>query len=690
MRRAMSCCQQDLFLPPSRRGFRGRGRESSCVHAWDAFYRELCSLYPTLSTSMGYDRDNGRVEDWGAALLEKERRLVVRYAEAAGRPTCGEAAVFRHHLDVRLRCMEVDRVRLFHVDGGWCVRLLETLTTYQPYDTPSDVDVAEERLRRLPEAIRKYADFLGLEATRRPPPRRVVGGMSRRVAAAARAAAASVAAAQGNVPERLVDLFASNCVRPIETVVLPLLGRVECRETIGLSELDPSVYDGAVYRHVTLDGVSAEDIHTFGLAEVARLEDELRDADVREETSAPGGAAEVVARYASIVDAVQTSPDLFALFGDLRPSRPCRVAEMPEADRAGGPLAYYSNSVFYVNTAYPHPTHQMEALAFHEAVPGHHTQRRIERDTTPRRAYRYAVHHTAFVEGWAMYAETLVPPTLRGGARGVVESEMFRAVRLVVDTGIHRMGWTYERALTYMKVHGRVSDAECESEVLRYACDPGQALGYHVGRIVFLDIARAHAADLPAVHRRILLQGSVPMSMLVRQFANYSNWEDRGARGSGGQTTTEETEVDARRTGRRPGRRDGREPNERTGVRGGARHRRVPKKKKPREASHSLAAFVRWTWTRRPWRRASPPLRVGTGTARGPASSTPPTARACCRTSRRSSCGRCCPILPTSARSVSTSTRTCGTRPAFCSSGSTTRSSASSSTSSAVASTSTV
>ena len=101
---------------------------------------------------------------------------------------------------------------------------------------------------------------------------------------------------------------------------------------------------------------------------------------------------------------------------------------------------------------------------------------------------------------------------------GILESELFRAVRLVVDTGIHAKGWSYEKALSYMKEHARVSDDECKSEIVRYACSPGQALGYHIGRTVFLDIYKRHRDNLVDCHQKILTQGSVPMRVLIRQF----------------------------------------------------------------------------------------------------------------------------------------------------------------------------
>lgn len=508
-----------------RQHFRGVG-DRQCLRPWDAYFRDLCRLYPTLSTSMGFDESDGAIEAWGDALLAKERALLRRYVmrgKSQRRGACLEQRVFHHHLTTRLRCLEVDRVCLFHKNGGWAVDLVTVLTTYQPYDGPADIAVAKQRMKRLPDAIRGYVDFLRLEADRRRPARRIVEAMRERVSSTVTVARSAGLEA---IPAELAESFVVNCLDPLDSTLLTFLRDVPCRETLGLSELHPTVYDGSIRRHVTIDGVSADDVHAFGLSEVTRLEGVLETLPAPMPEGARPSVAETLAKYTAIVDRMQTHPYLSRLFGDLRPSRRCSVAEMPEEDRANGPLAYYTNSVFYVNTVYHHPDHQMEALALHEAVPGHHFQRRIERDLLQHAAYRFHVHHTAFVEGWAMYTESLLPTSLVAGGRGVVESELFRAVRLVVDTGIHRKGWSYERAVAYMKAHGRVTDEECASEVLRYACDPGQALGYHIGCTVIRDIVRAHADDLVGVHQKMLRQGSVPMSILIRQFSG------KGAEGS--------------------------------------------------------------------------------------------------------------------------------------------------------------
>lgn len=462
---------------------------------WNQYTRDLCRLYPTMGLTLELDTAPETLEDWGAALFEKERSLLQTYKDRASlalrKDHEAQMATFHTHLLTRIKCLDVDRIKLFHKNGGWSVELHYALTHSCRASTVVEC---------VPESLRKYVEVLQAEAEARPPPRRIVEAMCRRIVLL-------LATHQSN----LSPFFHS-----VKTVLLPFLQRVPCRETLGLSNLPSDIYAGSIYRHVTMDGVSADDIHTFGLAEVQRIEGLL--AKLPESKPIVHRGEEAVEMYRTIVEEVEANPLLKKYFGTLRPSRPCKVKEMRAEDRSGGALAYYADGGFYVNTNYDHPEHQMEALAFHEAVPGHHLQQQIEQDKTEDPPYRWYTHHTAFVEGWAMHMESLFEPKRAHAKRGILESEIFRAVRLVVDTGIHAKGWTYEKALQFLKDHARITDDECESEVIRYACDPGQALGYHVGRVVFDDIARAHAHDIVNCYTTILRQGSVPMKFLIRQF----------------------------------------------------------------------------------------------------------------------------------------------------------------------------
>ena len=183
---------------------------------------------------------------------------------------------------------------------------------------------------------------------------------------------------------------------------------------------------------------------------------------------------------------------------------------------------------FYVNTYDPpsRPTFTMQALAYHEAVPGHHLQFALALETPGRPAFRKFGYFPAFGEGWALYSEGLPGEvglyTDPYAEFGRLEYNAWRCGRLVVDTGMHHRKWTRDRAIAYLEDNTSVPRLEIESEVDRYIAWPGQALAYKIGELKIREI-RAEAErrlgpkfDLRAFHDRLLSLGSVPLSLLER------------------------------------------------------------------------------------------------------------------------------------------------------------------------------
>jgi uncharacterized protein (DUF885 family) len=172
------------------------------------------------------------------------------------------------------------------------------------------------------------------------------------------------------------------------------------------------------------------------------------------------------------------------------------------------------------------PTWAMESLVAHEAVPGHHLQsaRAVELGELP--AFRRDVFFTAFVEGWALYAETL--GTELGLYRdapsrfGHLQMQVFRAARMVVDTGIHAFGWSRERAIDYLVQHTALDRDLCAAEVDRYTSWPGQALAYMSGQLKIIELrdrsraAMGEAFDIRRFHNVVLDQGALPLPVLER------------------------------------------------------------------------------------------------------------------------------------------------------------------------------
>ncbi len=237
--------------------------------------------------------------------------------------------------------------------------------------------------------------------------------------------------------------------------------------------------------------------------------------------------------------AKRIDPELPRLFAEL-PRAPYGIRAMP-AYLGAGAAEHYSQPTadgkqpgwFNANVLAlaARPNWSMETLVAHEAVPGHHLQiaRALELGELP--TFRRYLGHTAYVEGWALYAETLGPelglykdPLSRFGH---LQSQMFRATRLVVDTGIHALGWTRDQAIQYMIDMTGYDPVDVSAEVDRYYGIPGQALGYMMGQLTITALReQAQAAlgerfDLRRFHMLILDQGSQPLSLLERRVGDW-------------------------------------------------------------------------------------------------------------------------------------------------------------------------
>jgi uncharacterized protein (DUF885 family) len=212
---------------------------------------------------------------------------------------------------------------------------------------------------------------------------------------------------------------------------------------------------------------------------------------------------------------------------EVRPLEPHRAPSAPAAFYHPAPDDRSRPAVYYVNTHAPErrPLYNAPALTFHEAVPGHHLQIAIAQDLALP-DFRRHLGHTAFVEGWALYAERLADelglyrtPVERFG---MLNYQAWRASRLVVDTGIHAMGWTREQAIAFMEANTALPRQEIENEIDRYIVDPGQALAYRLGQKEMEKLrAQAQAKegkafDLKAFHDRLLRHGALPPAVLRR------------------------------------------------------------------------------------------------------------------------------------------------------------------------------
>jgi uncharacterized protein (DUF885 family) len=320
------------------------------------------------------------------------------------------------------------------------------------------------------------------------------------------------------------------------------------RESIAMSALpNGKAWYAHKLRVATTTDLTPEEIHQLGLSEVARIRKEM-DALIAA-TGFAGSFAEfcaflrtdprffydqpedLVAGYREI--AKRIDPELIKLFGRL-PRLPYGVTAMPEAAAQSAPAAYFNSGSlaagrpgwFLVNTTNlkARPKWSMEALAAHEAVPGHHLQYALVEELGELPEWRRWDIYPVFSEGWGLYAESL------GSELGLYKDpyskfgqltlEIWRAIRLVVDTGLHTMGWTRQQAIDYCKANSARTEHEIVAEIDRYIAHPAGATCYKIGELKIKEL-RAYAEkelgprfDLRAFHDRILGGGQLPLDLL--------------------------------------------------------------------------------------------------------------------------------------------------------------------------------
>ncbi len=327
------------------------------------------------------------------------------------------------------------------------------------------------------------------------------------------------------------------------------------RESLGASELpDGRAYYSYLIRNFTTLDLSADEVHQIGLEEVKRIRAEMDE--IIEEVGFEGSfedfleflrtdprfypkTAEELLREASYI-AKKMDAKLPALFKTL-PRLPYGVQPVPDhiapkytAGRYVGPSMGSSEPGYYWVNTYKLDTrtlYTLESLTLHEAVPGHHLQNALRMELTDLPQFRRFGGVGAFGEGWGLYSERL---GLEAGFYtdpyrnfGRLTYEMWRACRLVVDTGIHAMGWTRQQSIDYLASNTALSIHEVTTETDRYISWPGQALGYKMGELKIRDLRQratdrlGSEFDLREFHDVVLLNGPVPLPVLEEQVDRY-------------------------------------------------------------------------------------------------------------------------------------------------------------------------
>jgi prolyl oligopeptidase len=328
-----------------------------------------------------------------------------------------------------------------------------------------------------------------------------------------------------------------------------------CRESIGAYALPngKAFYTYQAHRFTTTE-LAPEEIHQIGLKEVARIRNEMEDlikqlgfggsfneflrflrTDPQFYYQDPGA---LIKGYRAI--AKKIDPELVKLFGKL-PRMPYGVKPIPMSSAPDTATAYYQQPAadgsragyYYVNLYKPEvrPKYEMEVLTLHEAVPGHHLQIAIQQELRDLPNFRRFSGFTAFEEGWGLYAESL------GEELGLYQDlyskfgrltyEIWRAIRLVVDTGMHFKGWTRQQAIEFFKKNAAKTEHDIINEIDRYIAWPGQALAYKIGELKIKALRQRVLVnlgddfDIRAFHDMLLSSGAIPLDILER---NVNKW----------------------------------------------------------------------------------------------------------------------------------------------------------------------
>ncbi|MCH7960700.1 MAG: DUF885 domain-containing protein [Planctomycetes bacterium] len=557
------------------------------IELLDEHVQWLAREDPIAASQRGDTRYNDRLRDESPSAYERRVRELGHRLRRLEALTSLDAHTFteQDHVDAALLrlslTMSLARAEFFPeqtpVDARWGpqIRLPQMHERLPFLERAHYVDYVV-RLRAIPTLIDQTIEqmSLGVSAGRTPPGIVVAGTDEQCFALAGEEMVADATRSPFFTPMAELpvdDVLREEAAKAIAEEVLPAMRRLgeylrdeyipACRASIAASEgVDGlAAYELALRRHTTTD-LSADEIHAIGLDEVARIRAEMidliartdyphKDRDTGDELL--GGfiaylrtdprfyystSEELLAGYRDICKRMDAH--LPGLFKTL-PRLPYGVKEMSPLQAPSSPTAYYSGGSletgragFFTANTYrldQRPKYEMVALALHEAVPGHHLQLALADEMEGVHEFRRRLGFTAYVEGWALYAERLGLET-GPGERGMYEEpysdfgrltyEMWRACRLVVDTGIHAKGWSRQRAVDFLLANTALSETNVNAEIDRYIGWPGQACAYKIGELRIRELrASAEEAlgerfDLRAFHEVVLGQGALPLDLL--------------------------------------------------------------------------------------------------------------------------------------------------------------------------------
>ena len=541
------------------------------------YWEELLELNPIQATFQGDPRYNDQLPDFGSAEYREQVRSFnerwLKTIEAVGSEGLQGQDLLSYRIFVDERRNTLDGERF----PGWMLPvnqmgsivsysvMLGSGTTAQPFATVADYEAWLRRAARIPVLLdTEIANMhAGIEANVVQP--RVVMEKVLPQFDAILVDDVEKSPFWGPVtkfPDEIAEADRERLTAAFRTLITDQLNPAiqrqrdfiandylpHTRDSVGLDALpDGMAWYAFSARQQTTSDLTPEAIHQIGLDEVARIHEQIRG--VMAETKFEGSLQDffrfmqsdrrfefrsedqLLAHYRAIEQKIEARvPELFSLTPragfEIRPIEAFRAASA-----AGGEYMSPSEDgsrpgIFYVNT-FDLPTRKRwdaEDLFLHEAIPGHHFQLALQQELTDLPAFRRFGGETAYIEGWGLYAESLGKElglyTDPYDYFGRLQGELWRAVRLVVDTGLHSKGWTRQQVLDYMFENSSVSEPDAIAEAERYIAWPGQALAYKIGELKIQELrkrseaALGEAFDIREFHAEVLKDGALPLPLL--------------------------------------------------------------------------------------------------------------------------------------------------------------------------------
>ena len=548
----------------------------------DRYWQDTLRAGPLFATSIGDRRYDHLLDDKSPAAVSSERsRLEATLAEAR--------AIDPNSLDPADRIthsvlVELVGADLAAIDSGvheWTLDPLEgpqvmfnDVESFQPVREPAEGEAMVDRWRAMGPWIDALIDRLRRSLAQDrvaavDPVDRVVDELDDLLERPSDSWALLKPARVEHPgwPAGATERFRSHLASAVEDGVAPAFRRLR---TVLAEEIRPAARPGdragimhipggvdayrRLIRHHTSLDLTPDELHATGVREIERIDREFVELGGR--TLGSSGLTDTLARlredgrlyfgsreevFAKADSALARAGEAMAQWFGMLPRARCEVVRMGAHEEKHSSIAYYRQPAtdgsrpgqYFVNTYAPEtrPRYEAEALAYHEAIPGHHLQIAIGQEREGLPEFRRHLGPTAFFEGWGLYTERLSDEMGLYSADldrfGILSFDAWRACRLVVDTGMHALGWSREQAIDYMAAHTALGRNNIANEVDRYIVWPGQALAYKTGQLEILGVrSEARAAlgerfDIRAFHDAVLGNGAVPLATLRELVGGY-------------------------------------------------------------------------------------------------------------------------------------------------------------------------